>query len=96
MTAMTEDKLALHTTLGESAEAAVLRQMIGFALQRLMELQLAGKTGAAYGDQESGLVRAAQPVPRPGAGNPRQLMELRIPKLRKGSGPLLEPRWLAE
>ncbi|GGC76745.1 hypothetical protein GCM10010994_38810 [Chelatococcus reniformis] len=72
--------------------------MIGFAAQRLMELEVGGLTGA--GDGERSVERLAQ---RNGyrvrdwktrAGT----VELRIPKLRKGSyfPGFLEPRRLAE
>ena len=72
--------------------------MIGFTAQRLMELEVEGKTGAAYGEKS-----AERLVQRNGyrdrlwetrAGT----VELHIPKLRKGSDfpAFLEPRRLAE
>ena len=68
----------------KSADADLLREMIGFAAQRLMELEVEGLTGAAYGEKNS--ERLAQRngyrdrvwETRAGA------VELRIPKLRKG------------
>jgi transposase-like protein len=88
----------LQALLGKSADADFLREMIGFAAQRLMELEVGGLTGAGYG--EKSVERLAQ---RNGyrerdwetrAGT----VELRIPKLRKGSyfPGFLEPRRLAE
>lgn len=72
--------------------------MIGFAFRRLMELEVAGLIGAAYGVKNA--ERLAQRngyrdrtwETRAGAG------ELRIPKLRKGSyfPGFLEPRRMAE
>jgi transposase-like protein len=72
--------------------------MIGFAAQRLMELEVEGQTGAAYGEKNP--ERLAQRngyrdriwETRAGA------VELRIPKLRKGSyfPGFLEPRRMAE
>jgi hypothetical protein len=38
MTTMTDDRIALHELLGKSADTDLLREMIGFAAQRLMEL----------------------------------------------------------
>ena len=65
--------------------AEVLREMIGFAAERLMELEVGGLTGAAWG--EKSLERLAQRngyrdrVWETRAGS----VELRIPKLRRGS-----------
>jgi len=95
---MTKDTMAVQALLEKSADADFLRDMIGFAAQRLMDLEVGGLTGAAYG--EKSVERLAQ---RNGyrerdwetrAGT----VELRIPKLRKGSyfPGFLEPRRLAE
>jgi putative transposase len=95
---MTDETMNLQALLGKSADADFLREMIGFAAQRLMELEVGGLTGAGYG--EKSVERLAQ---RNGyrerdwetrAGT----VELRIPKLRKGSyfPGFLEPRRLAE
>jgi transposase-like protein len=95
---MTYEIMNLRTLLEKSSDADLLREMIGFTAQRLMELEVEGKTGAAYGEKSA--ERLAQ---RNGyrdrlwetrAGS----VELRIPKLRKGSyfPAFLEPRRLAE
>jgi putative transposase len=36
---MTEEMISLHTLLGKSSEADLLREMVGFAAHRLMELE---------------------------------------------------------
>jgi putative transposase len=95
---MTDEMMTLRTLLEKSSDADLLREMIGFTAQRLMELEVEGKTGAGYGEKSA--ERLAQ---RNGyrdrlwetrAGT----VELRIPKLRKGSyfPAFLEPRRLAE
>ena len=47
---MTDETMNLQALLGKSADADFLREMIGFAAQRLMELEVGGLTGAGYGD----------------------------------------------
>jgi transposase-like protein len=95
---MTDEIMTLRTLLEKSSDADLLREMIGFTAQRLMELEVEGHTGAAYGEKSSERL-----VQRNGyrdriwetrAGT----VELRIPKLRKGSyfPGFLEPRRLAE
>ncbi len=95
---MTDEIMNLRTLLEKSSDADLLREMIGFTAQRLMELEVEGKTGAAYGEKS-----AERLVQRNGyrdrlwetrAGT----VELHIPKLRKGSyfPAFLEPRRLAE
>lgn len=41
----------VQALLGKSADADFLREMIGFAAQRLMELEVGGLTGAPYGEK---------------------------------------------
>jgi putative transposase len=95
---MTDEIMSLRTLLEKSSDADLLREMIGFTAQRLMELEVEGKTGATYGEKS-----AERLVQRNGyrdrlwetrAGT----VELHIPKLRKGSyfPAFLEPRRLAE
>jgi len=95
---MTDDMMNVSSLVEKSADADLLREMIGFAAERLMELEVGSATGAGYGEKNP--MRLAQ---RNGyrdrdwetrAGT----VELRIPKLRKGSyfPSFLEPRRMAE
>ena len=95
---MTDEMMALRGLMEKSADSDLLREMIGFAAERLMELEVGGLTGAAHGEKST-----ERMVQRNGyrdrdwqtrAGT----VELRIPKLRRGSyfPGFLEPRRMAE
>jgi|SRR5690349_14322982 len=48
---MTDDKIALRTLLEKGSDATFLREMIGFAAQRLMELESEALCGAGHGER---------------------------------------------
>lgn len=48
---MTDDQTALRDLLAKGSDVTFLREMIGFAAERLMELEVAGMTGAAHGER---------------------------------------------
>ena len=50
---MTDDTMNLQTLVGKSADADFLCEMIGFAAQRLMDLEVGSLTGAGYGEKSS-------------------------------------------
>jgi len=48
---MTDDMMALRGLMEKSADADLLREMIGYGAQRLMELEVGALTGAAHGEK---------------------------------------------
>ena len=48
---MTDDKIALRELLEKGSDTTLLREMIGFAAQRLMELEAETLCGAGHGER---------------------------------------------
>jgi putative transposase len=95
---MTNDTMNLQTLVGKTADGDFLREMIGFATQRLMELEVGGLTGAAYGEKDADRLAQRNGYRDRDWETRAGTVELRIPKLRKGTyfPGFLEPRRLAE
>jgi transposase-like protein len=95
---MTEDTIALRGLMEKSPDADFLREMIGFAAQRLMELEVGGLTGAAHGEKSPDRLAQRNGYRERDWETRAGTVELRIPKLRTGSyfPGFLEPRRLAE
>ncbi len=95
---MTNDMMDLEAMLGKSPDADFLRDMIGFAARRLMELEVGGLTGAGHGEKSAERLAQRNGYRERDWETRAGTVELRIPKLRKGSyfPGFLEPRRLAE
>ncbi len=95
---MTDEMMSVRALLEKSSDAELLREMVGFAAQRLMELEVESLTGAAHGERSAERINHRNGYrdrvweTRAGA------VELRIPKLRRSSyfPGFLEPRRMAE
>jgi len=95
---MTEDTIAIRALLEKGSDATFLREMIGFAAQRLMELETDGLCGAGHGERSADRRNQRNGYRERDWQTRAGTVELRIPKLRKGSyfPAFLEPRRLAE
>jgi transposase-like protein len=95
---MTDDKIALRTLLEKGSDTTFLREMIGFAAQRLMELESEALCGAGRGERSAERRNQRNGYRDRDWETRAGTVELRIPKLRRGSyfPAFLEPRRLAE
>ena len=91
---MTDDKIALRELLEKGSDAPFLREMIGFAAQRLMELESESLCGAGHGERSDARRNHRNGYRDRDWETRAGTVELRIPKLRRGSyfPGFLEPR----
>jgi putative transposase len=95
---MTEDKIALKALLEQASDADFLRDMIGFAAERMMALEVQSLTGADYGARNPERSNSRNGYRERSWETRAGTVPLQIPKLRKGSyfPTFLEPRRTAE
>src|SRR5205814_10175495 len=95
---MTTATMALTELAEKGADIDVLRQMVQFMAQRLMELDVEGRCGAGYDEKSPERINSRNGYRERTWDTRAGSVELRIPKLRKGSyfPGFLEPRRRAE
>ena len=95
---MTEDMMDLTALLAKSGDTHFLRDTIGYAAKRLMELEVGGQTGAPFGEKSADRLAQRNGYRERDWETRAGTVELRIPRLRTGSyfPSFLEPRRMVE
>jgi putative transposase len=95
---MTDERMALLDLIEKSADADLVREMLAFAADRLMAVEVDGLTGAPAGARSADRLNHRNGYRDRGWDTRAGRIDLAIPKLRKGSyfPAFLEPRRTAE
>ena len=95
---MTDDRMALMELIEKGADGDLVREMLAFAAERIMEIEVEARTGAEHGSRSPARTNHRNGY-RDRAWETRAgRIDLEIPKLRKGTylPSFLEPRRTAE
>ena len=95
---MTDDRMALVELIEKSADSDLVREMLAFAAERLMEAEVEARTGAGHGARDPGRLVQRNGYRERTWDTRAGTVALEIPRLRKGSyfPSFLEPRRTAE
>jgi putative transposase len=95
---MTDDRMALIELIEKGADTDLVREMLAFAAERLMEAEIGARTGAPHGARDPDRLTHRNGYRERGWDTRAGRIELAIPRLRKGSyfPSFLEPRRTAE
>jgi putative transposase len=95
---MTNERMALAELLEKGSDSDLLREMIGYVAQRLMEADVEGLVGAGHGERSESRENWRNGYRERDWHTRSGTIALRIPKLRKGSyfPGFLEPRKSSE
>jgi putative transposase len=95
---MTNERMALAELLEKGSDGDLLREMIGYVAQRLMEADVEGLVGAAHGERSESRENWRNGYRERDWHTRSGTIALKIPKLRKGSyfPGFLEPRKSSE
>jgi putative transposase len=95
---MTDAKMALLELVEQEADADLVREMLAFAAERMMDMEIEAKTGAPAGTRSADRLNHRNGYRERDWDTRAGRIELAIPRLRKGSyfPSFLEPRRTAE
>jgi len=82
---MTDDRMALIELIEQGADSDLVREMLAFAAERMMDLEIEAKTGVPCGSRSPDRLNHRNGYRDRDRETRAGTVELRIPKLGKGS-----------